>query len=83
MTAQAQEEGDGGMEPTRGLAGAIRIGWMMFLGLAVLTLVEYVIAVTLDANLPIVIAIALMKACLIVYYFMHVLRVWRGREEEA
>jgi heme/copper-type cytochrome/quinol oxidase subunit 4 len=66
-----------------GLAGAVRTGWVIFLALALLTLVEYIIAVSLEANLPIIIAIAVLKAGLIAYYFMHIVRAWSGGEEEA
>ncbi len=59
------------------------IGWRVFLALAVLTVVEFVLAVTIDANLPILVVIAVVKAGLIVHYFMHLLRVWRGAGEET
>ncbi len=62
-------------------SGRVRTGWVVFLWLAVLTAVEFVVAVTVDANLPIMVVIALLKAGLIVYYFMRVRRIWRGEEE--
>lgn len=58
--------------------GAIRTGWMVFAALAALTIVEYVVAVRVEANLPIVAVIALGKAGFIGYYFMHIVRAWRG-----
>lgn len=61
----------------RGVAGPVRIGWFVFAALAVLTIVEYAIAVRVDANLPAVAVIGLFKAGFIVYYFMHVVRAWR------
>jgi caa(3)-type oxidase subunit IV len=61
-----------------GVFAAIRTGWMVFVALAVLTIVEYIVAVGVDANLPVVAVIALAKAGLIIYYFMHVVRAWRG-----
>ncbi len=67
--------------PVREGNGPVRTGWVVFLWLAVLTAVEFIVAVTVDANLPIMVVIALIKAGLIVYYFMHVLRIWRGEEE--
>ena len=56
---------------------------MVFLILAVLTAVEFVLAVTIDANLPILIVIGLAKAGLIMYYFMHLMRLWRSDQEDA
>ena len=67
--------------PSSERSGPLRTGWVVFLWLAVLTAVEFIIAVTIDANLPIMIVIALMKAGLIMHYFMHLLRIWRGGEE--
>ncbi len=60
----------------------LRIGWQVFIALAVLTIVEFALAVVIDANLPILVVIAIMKAGLIMYYFMHVLKIWRSGEEE-
>jgi caa(3)-type oxidase subunit IV len=61
----------------------LRIGWLVFIALAVLTIVEFAFAVVVDANLPILVVIAIMKAGLIMYYFMHLLRIWRTGEEES
>ena len=62
--------------------GPLRVGWLVFLALAVLTVVEFIVAVTVTANLPILVVFALVKAGLIMYYFMHLLKIWRGEEEE-
>ncbi len=70
--------GNGDTPKNGGPFGAIRTGWMVFLALAVLTIVEYIVAVGVDANLPVIAVIALGKAGFIVYYFMHVVRAWRG-----
>lgn len=70
--------GNGQSPAGEGLFSAIRTGWMVFVALAVLTIIEYVVAVSLDANVPVVAVIALAKAGFIVYYFMHVARAWRG-----
>ncbi|MBX7111897.1 MAG: cytochrome C oxidase subunit IV family protein [Dehalococcoidia bacterium] len=51
--------------------------------LAVFTLVEYIFAVVLDAPAALVVilaAIAVVKAWLIVMYFMHLPLVWQGEE---
>ena len=69
--------------PAPETSGPLGTGWMVFLLLAVLTAVEFVLAVTIDANLPILVVLALAKAGLIVHYFMHLMRVWRSDQEDA
>ncbi|HVP05562.1 MAG TPA: cytochrome C oxidase subunit IV family protein [Dehalococcoidia bacterium] len=64
-------------------SSAVRRGRFVFLVLAVLTAVEYLIAIEVGPNLPILIGIAVYKAGLILWYFMHVARAWRGEEESA
>ena len=61
----------------------LRIGWVVFILLAVLTVVEWLVAVLITANLPLLLVIALAKAGLIVHYFMHIVRLWRREEEGA
>jgi len=60
-----------------------RRGLSVFLVLAVLTAVEYVVAVGLD-SIPLLIvllsAAAVGKCWAIVVYFMHIGRLWRGEE---
>ncbi len=60
---------------------AVRLGWRVFAALAVLTVVEYVVAVELGNNLTPLAVIALTKAGLIARYFMHIVALWRGGEE--
>lgn len=55
---------------------AQRIGFIVFAGLMLLTLVEYFVSVYLDSVVGLFI-IMLIKAALIVYYFMHIYRLWR------
>ena len=69
--------------PAPETSGALGRGWIVFIGLAVLTIVEYILAITIDANLLTMIVIAIVKAALIVHYFMHLVRVWRGSEDES
>ena len=84
MTTHGTPQGEGaGADGGHGASGAIRTGWVIFLALALATLVEYIVAVSLEANLPIIIAIAVVKAGLISYYFMHIVRAWSSGEEEA
>ena len=57
-------------------AAAFRIGWYVFIGLFVLTLVEFWVSLVLQSTVLLLI-IALLKAAPIVYFFMHVARLWR------
>ncbi len=84
MTQRTEREEAGQVRPsTSGMTRALRTGWIVFLALAVLTAVEFLVAITVTTNLPAVLVMALMKAGLIMYYFMHLLRVWRGEEGEV
>jgi cytochrome c oxidase subunit IV len=59
----------------------LRLGWIVIAGLAVLTALEYTIAVGIRQNVfPYLVVIALAKAGLILQYFMHLAQVWRGEE---
>jgi hypothetical protein len=60
-----------------------RTGFAVFLALAVLTVLEFAIAVSLDslALLVLLLAVAAVGKCwAIAVYFMHVSRLWRGEE---
>ncbi len=62
-------------------AAKLRLGWMVIAGLGVLTAVEYWIAVSVHSSpLPYLTIVALIKAWLILQYFMHVRQLW-GEEE--
>ncbi|MFQ5341829.1 MAG: cytochrome C oxidase subunit IV family protein [Anaerolineae bacterium] len=64
-------------------ASKLRLGWVVIGVLGVLTAVEYWIAVALySAVLPLLAVIGLVKAGLIVQYFMHVTHLWQGGEGE-
>ncbi len=54
-----------------------RQGLYVFLALVVLTAIEIVIAVYLDKPAVPLIIVSLVKAGLIVQYFMHIYRLWR------
>ncbi len=56
----------------------LRTGWLVFAGLAVLTAIEYVLSLSLRPNTPYLAVTALVKAGLIVAYFMHVAQLWRA-----
>lgn len=60
-----------------------RSGFTVFVILAVLTIVEYVVAVGLDSKVGLIVlltAAAVAKCWAIVVYFMHISRLWRGEE---
>ncbi len=55
---------------------AQRLGMNVFIGLMVLTLIEYALSVVFYTTVGLFITM-LIKSALIVYYFMHVYRLWR------
>ncbi|MEZ4502919.1 MAG: cytochrome C oxidase subunit IV family protein [Dehalococcoidia bacterium] len=57
------------------------LGLRMAALLAVLTIVEYIVAVSVDSSQALVLflaPVAVVKAWVIIVYFMHVSKVWRG-----
>ena len=56
---------------------AFRRGTWTFLALMVLTIIEFVVAVAFNASIIMLFLIALVKAALIVWVFMHISRLWR------
>lgn len=56
-------------------SAAYRVGILVLIGLAVLTAVEYMLAINWS-SVVLLLLIGLFKAGLIVQYFMHVTRVW-------
>ena len=63
-------------------AGALfRQGWVVFAGLGVLTVGEYWVATSMTGALPYLAVIALVKAWLVIQYFMHVAQLWTTEEE--
>ena len=69
------------MERT-GLRSALHLGLVVIMVLAVLTIIEFVVPVVLERGpaLPILVALTLVKAGLIVHYFMHLAQLWRREE---
>lgn len=64
-------------------AAKLKLGWIVIGALAVLTAVEYWVAVAIHSTvLPYLAVIALVKAWLIIQYFMHVSQLWRGEGGE-
>lgn len=60
----------------------LKQGILIFLGLAVLTAIEYVVAIT---HLPAIIlwVLALGKAGLVLWYFMHIKRLFRDEGDHS
>ncbi len=57
-------------------------GMWVFGGLGVLTVVEYLVAIGMNGGAtPYLVAIALVKAWLILQYFMHMAQIWLHGEE--
>jgi heme/copper-type cytochrome/quinol oxidase subunit 4 len=69
-------------EPTTPRRNPITVGSVVFAVLIFLTILEYLVFLWLDRNLPIMIAMNVADAALIMVYFMHLPRVWRGEEDE-
>ena len=67
----------------RARARTTRVAWTMAAFLLLATVLEYIIAVNVKQNVPIMVAMNLPEAAAIAIYFMHVSRAWRsdGREE--
>ncbi len=57
-------------------AEAYRRGLYVFLFLAVMTIVEYYVGISLNSAL-LLFVLALVKAAAVVQYFMHIARLWR------
>ncbi|MDK1080742.1 MAG: cytochrome C oxidase subunit IV family protein [Anaerolineae bacterium] len=55
----------------------MRIGWITFIALGVLTIVEYFISLYIRPSTPYLIVTAVIKGWLIISYFMHIAQVWR------
>lgn len=63
-----------------------RRGLIAIIVLAVLTAIEYVIAIGIDGTSLVVTllsVIAVAKAVIILEYFMHLSKLWRGEEDHA
>ncbi|MBE2222905.1 MAG: hypothetical protein IAF02_15275 [Anaerolineae bacterium] len=65
-----------------GKKAAMRRGNMVLLILALLTIVEFAIALYLDSTVLLLI-MSLLKAAVVVWVFMHVYRLWRGEEDHS
>jgi hypothetical protein len=68
------------VRPTPRMAPPVRTGWLVFLTLMILAIVEYIIFLVLSSNFPLMVAINIADAALIIYFYMHVTRLWRREE---
>ena len=68
------------MQETSTQTHPLRRGVIVFVALALLTLAEYGVAVGLDGNVPLLTVVALIKAGLIVWYYMHIKHVFNTGE---
>jgi len=75
-----KEHGGQVVRPTLRMAALVRTGWLVFLTLLTLVILEYVLFLVLDSNLPLMVAMNVADAALIMYFFMHVTRIWRRKE---
>jgi len=66
-------------QPKRGTS-PLRLGLYVLVTLVVLTVVEYVVALQVDKNLPIMIVMNIADAALIMVFFMHLPRLWREED---
>jgi heme/copper-type cytochrome/quinol oxidase subunit 4 len=62
-------------------SSAFRQGVVIFIYLAVLTALEYFVAITFGA-VPILVLVALIKAALVMYYYMHIYKLNEDSDED-
>lgn len=65
-----------------GKKAALRRGNIVLLALAVLTIVEFYIALNSPSTV-LLLLVSLLKAAVVVWVFMHVYRLWRGEEDHS
>ncbi len=56
----------------------IKTGWVVAAVIAVLTIIEYMIAVNLENPLLLLLPFVVAKGLLILDYFMHIRKLWGG-----
>jgi cytochrome c oxidase subunit 4 len=66
------------MTHTHDKSSALRQGVLIFVYLAVLTVLEYFVAVTFNA-VSILAVVAVIKAALVMYYYMHIYKLSEGQ----
>jgi len=66
--------------PREGRRAAYRLGFLVLVGLAVLTGLEFVIAAVTNGSAVFLFIIGLIKAGIILQYYMHIRNVWAEEE---
>ncbi len=61
----------------------LRLGRIVFIALAVLTILEFLVGAFVHPATPYLIATAIIKAWLIVHYFMRVSQLWRKDDKHG
>lgn len=64
-----------------GAGAALKRGTVVFLALAVLTIVEFFFGIMEGWNIGFIMVLAVAKAVLIVWYFMHIAELSRSYDE--
>ena len=62
-------------------AAKMKLGLKVGAVLAIMTLLEYWVAIAVTGNLPYLAIAGFGKAVLIVYYFMHISQLWNEGED--
>ncbi len=83
MEQPAEETRKVARVPRTKSAKATRIGLIVLAALLMLTWLEYVVFLVVPSNLPLMLVMNVADAALIIYFFMHVTRVWRSENEEG
>jgi hypothetical protein len=59
----------------------LRIGYIVFCFLVVIKIVEYTISTKVHiGNWPYMLVLALVSACLIVYFYKHISQLWHSKD---
>jgi heme/copper-type cytochrome/quinol oxidase subunit 4 len=69
------------MSHTQDKSSALAQGVLVFVYLAVLTALEYFVAITFNA-VPILVLVAIIKAALVMYYYMHIYKLNEDSDED-
>ncbi|MBM3943916.1 MAG: hypothetical protein FJ317_00295 [SAR202 cluster bacterium] len=83
MTSNKSPEERMPAEKAAALKKRMRLGLIVFAGLIVLEIVEYVLGVTIKrGSWPILMILAIIGSWPIVHYYMHVTQLWKRDHEE-
>lgn len=65
------------MKKTNDKSTRLRLGWVIFFILAILTVIEFLISTYVHPATPYLIITAIIKGWMIIHYFMHISQLWR------